>query len=75
MLIIVVGEIRIRFVNCRRHKDDEMKQLRLFLLITMIAVVFSGCAISLPFNNRLSYPAVRDAKNFVATTKGPISVK
>ena len=52
-----------------------MKKLILFLAITMIAVVCSGCAVSLPFNNRLSYPAVRDAKNFAATTKGPISVK
>jgi len=52
-----------------------MKNLRLFLVTTVIAVVWSGCAISLPFNNRLSYPAVSDAKNFAATTKGPISVK
>jgi hypothetical protein len=52
-----------------------MKKLRLFLVITMITVVCSGCAVSLPFNNRLSYPAVRDAKNFAAKNKGPISVK
>jgi hypothetical protein len=57
------------------EEEDLMKKLRLFFVITMIAIVCSGCAISLPFNNRLSYPAVRDAKNFAATTKGPISVK
>jgi hypothetical protein len=52
-----------------------MKKLRLFLAVTIIAVVCSGCAVNLPFNNRLSYPAVRDAKNFAETTKGPIAVK
>jgi len=55
--------------------NDLMKKLRLFLVITMIAIVYSGCAVSLPFNNRLSYQAVIDARNFAATTKGPISVK
>ncbi|KXS31667.1 MAG: Uncharacterized protein AWT59_2226 [Candidatus Gallionella acididurans] len=29
----------------------------------------------MPFDNRLSYQAVSNAKNFAATTKGPISVK
>jgi len=52
-----------------------MKKLRVFLIVTIIAAVCSGCAISLPFNNRLSYQAVRDAKNLAATTKGPISLK
>ena len=52
-----------------------MKKLELFLVITMIAVICFGCAFSVPFDNGPSYPAVRDAKNFAATTKGPISVK
>jgi len=52
-----------------------MKKLRFFLVITLIAIVCSGCAVSLPFNNRLSYQSVIDARNFAATTKGPISVK
>lgn len=52
-----------------------MKKQRLALVITMFSVVCFGCAVNLPFNNRLSYPAVRDAKNFAANTKGPISIK
>lgn len=52
-----------------------MKKLRLFLVVTIITVICSGCAVNLPFNNRLSYPSVRDAKNFAETTKGPIAVK
>ncbi len=52
-----------------------MKKLGLFLVITMIAVICFGCAFSVPFDNGPSYPAVHDAKNFAATTKGPISVK
>ncbi len=52
-----------------------MKKWRVFLVITMIAVFCSGCAVNLPFNNRLSYSAVSSAKDLAAKAKGPIAVK
>lgn len=52
-----------------------MKMWRVLLAITMISVFCSGCAVNLPFNNRLSYSAVSSAKNLAAKAKGPIAVK
>jgi len=52
-----------------------MRKLRLVLVGAIAVFLCSGCAVNLPFNNRLSYPAVREAKNFASNSKGPISVK
>lgn len=38
-------------------------------------ITLTGCAISLPFNNRLSYPAVRDAKALNTKYGGSIALK
>jgi len=35
----------------------------------------SGCAVNLPFNNRLAYSTVQNAKDISASQKGPIVVK
>jgi hypothetical protein len=56
-------------------KEDEMRKLRFVLVSAIVVLLCSGCAVNLPFNNRLSYPAVREAKNFESNSKGPISVK
>ncbi len=52
-----------------------MKKLRIFFVIVMVAVFCSGCAVNLPFNNRLSYSAVSSAKDLAVKAKGPIAVK
>lgn len=51
-----------------------MKRLVLIFVI-MITTVCSGCAINLPFNNRLSYSAVQNAKKTTSINEGPISIK
>jgi len=48
--------------------------LSLFGLL-FICLVASGCAVNLPFNNRLAYPIVQEAKDMSAIKKGPVSVK
>lgn len=52
-----------------------MKKNHSYFIIALFALLASGCAVNLPFNNRLSYSAVQDAKNSANTNKGPISVK
>ncbi len=52
-----------------------MRELRVVLIGTILVLLCSGCAINLPFNNRLSYPAVREAKNLAPSSPGPISIK
>lgn len=47
------------------------KVITLFVLIFII----TGCGINLPFNNRLSYKHIREAKNITKSNKGPISIK
>jgi len=52
-----------------------MKILRLALLGLFVILFYSGCAVNLPFNHRLSYQVVQEVKTFSAKPKGPISVK
>jgi hypothetical protein len=50
-----------------------MKSISL-IFIAIISIICSGCAVNLPFNNRLSYQAVQEAKSFSPNSKGPISI-
>lgn len=45
------------------------------LVFLFIALLTSGCIVNLPFNNRLAYPTVQDAKDISDNQKGPIVVK
>lgn len=52
-----------------------MRKWRVLLVVSIIAVFCSGCAVNLPFNNRLSYSSVSTAKGLAAAGKGPVSIK
>jgi hypothetical protein len=53
-----------------------MRRSHVGLLVLMFhALLTSGCAVNLPFNNRLAYPTVQNAKDISASQKGPIVVK
>lgn len=43
-----------------------MKVIEQFLLATLVISILSGCAVTLPFNNRLSYPAYQELQKEAA---------
>jgi len=46
------------------------------VFVSCVAVAFlSGCAVNLPFNHRLAYASVRDAKQMQSVTRQAIAVK
>ena len=57
------------------EKDDLMKKVKVIFVVAVIAAFCSGCAVNLPFNNRLSYSSVSTIKGLSAAAKGPVSVK
>lgn len=53
----------------------SLRSLYCLLVLLFLALLTSGCAINLPFNNRLTYPTVQAAKNFTTGYKGQIALK
>lgn len=49
-----------------------MKKVIVYVFLSFLII---GCAINPPFNNRLSYDHVREAKNLSKHRHGPISIK
>ena len=45
------------------------------LIFLVFSLFTSGCAVSLPFSNRVTYSTIQEAKSFTVDNKGPISVK
>ena len=52
-----------------------MRKFHWYIIGLVLAMLTSGCAINLPFNNRLAYPTVQAAKNFTTGYKEPLALK
>ena len=51
-----------------------MRRIQFFIFILGFSFFVSGCAVSLPFNNRVAYPTMQEAKSFSSINKGPIAL-
>ncbi len=51
-----------------------MNFLRSSLVITCLLVLTSGCAVNLPFNNRVAFPTLQEAKAASAEKPAPIAI-
>ena len=52
-----------------------MKNVRSLFVGVLIVLLFSGCAVNLPFSHRVSYSQVDEAKKLALKDIGPISIK
>lgn len=51
-----------------------MRTVRLLISVTLIAVLGSSCAVNLPFNNRMAYAKVTEAKKLALPNREPIAL-